>query len=502
MMARATVLLVDDEVRSLEALQRILNDDFEVLSARSAAEAEAFLEGEIVHAILCDQRMPDETGVSFLKRVRDRWPDPVRMIISGYSDSDDIIAGINEAGIYQYITKPWDPDGLLETVRGAVELFRLQQETQTASVEMKLAAPTVQRMVSEKKRLARKAFDFDRIIHAPDSPMRQVIELARKCAEFDISVLITGESGTGKELIARAIHYHSHRAQGAFVVENCGALPDQLLESELFGCKKGAFTGAYQDRIGLFEVANNGTIFLDEIGETSPAFQVKLLRVLQESEIRPLGASKIRKVDVRVVAATNKDLELEVDSGNFRRDLFYRLSAFPLHVPPLRDRPMDIPHLAYSVLKDVSRNFGKAVSGFSEGLLDQFRRYSWPGNVRELQNEIQRMVAICERDVLDESLLPPRMRGHAGASAHGAARSPDPVRLAKSASEGSGTLKDMVEVLEREAILGALQRHSGNISRIADELGLSRVGLRNKLQRYGIRKRNGNGMNGNGHHPS
>jgi two-component system response regulator HupR/HoxA len=498
---RATVLLVDDEVRSLEALKRILGDDFEVLCARSAAEAETFLEGEIVHAILCDQRMPDESGVSFLKRVRDRWPDPVRMIISGYSDSDDIIAGINEAGVYQYLTKPWNPDALLEIVRGAVELFLLQQETQTASIEMKMAAPTVQRMVSEKKRHARKAFDFDRIIHAPDSPMRQVIELARKCAEFDISVLITGESGTGKELLARAIHYNSNRTEGAFVVENCGALPDPLLESELFGCKKGAFTGAYQDRIGLFEVASNGSIFLDEIGETSQAFQVKLLRVLQESEIRPLGASKIRKVDVRIIAATNKDLEREVEDGDFRRDLYYRLAAFPLHVPPLRDRPMDVPHLAYSVLQDVSKSFGKAVSGFSEGLLDQFRRYSWPGNVRELQNEIQRMVAICERDQLDETLLSAKMQGRAANVRQGGRPDPDPVRLARSASEGGGSLKDMVEVLEREAILGALQRHGGNISRIADELGLSRVGLRNKLQRYGIRKR-GNGMNGNGHHPT
>ncbi len=330
--------------------------------------------------------------------------------------------------------------------------------------------------------------------------MRDVIELARKCAEFDISVLITGESGTGKELLARAIHYNSNRTEGAFVVENCGALPDQLLESELFGCKKGAFTGAYQDRVGLFEVASNGTIFLDEIGETSPAIQVKLLRVLQEGEIRPLGASKVRRVDVRVVAATNKELEREVDSGAFRRDLFYRLAAFPLHVPPLRERPMDIPHLAYSVLQDVSRHFGKAVSGFSEGLLDRFRQYSWPGNVRELQNEIQRMVAICERDMLDESLLPPKMSGRI--AARSAAVQPDPVRLARSAGSGPGTLKDMVEVLEREAIVEALRRHGGNISRIADELGLSRVGLRNKLQRYGIRKSNGNGMNGNGQHPS
>lgn len=485
---RASVLLVDDEVRSLEAMNRVLSDDFEVFCAGSAAEAEEVLRGEIVYAIVCDQRMPDESGVSFLTRVRDRWPDPVRMIISGYSDSDDIIEGINEAGIYQYITKPWCPAGLLQIVRGAVELFALQQETQAASVEMKLTTPHVQRMISEKRRRARKAFDFEQIVHAPDSPMRDVIELARKCAEFDISVLITGESGTGKELLARAIHYDSPRVDGAFVVENCGALPDTLLESELFGCKKGAFTGAFQDRIGLFEVADGGTIFLDEVGETSASFQVKLLRVLQESEIRPLGASKVRKVDVRVVAATNRDLEHEVSQGAFRRDLYYRIAAFPLHVPPLRERPMDVPHLAYFILKHVSKDFGKAVRGFSEKVIERFRRYSWPGNVRELQNEVRRMVALCERDLIDESLLSPKMLAGDAEAPKRVRTKAAPLHLARSASRGQSTLKEMVELLEREAILDAFHRHDGNISRIAEELGLSRVGLRSKLQRYGLRR--------------
>lgn len=498
MSRRAAVLLVDDELRSLEAMKRILGEDFDVYCARSAAEAEDVLSGEIVYAIVCDQRMPDETGVSFLKRVRERWPDPVRMIISGYSDSDDIIAGINEAGIYQYITKPWNPVELIEIVRGAVELFTLQQETQAASVEMKLATPTVQRLVSEKRRRARDAFDFGRIIHAPDSPMRALIELARKSAEFDISVLITGESGTGKELLARAIHYGSGRVGGAFVVENCGALPDPLLESELFGCKKGAFTGAYQDRIGLFEVAHDGTIFLDEIGETSAAFQVKLLRVLQESEIRPLGTSKVRRVDVRIVAATNRDLEVAVARGEFRRDLYYRLAAFPLHIPPLRERPMDVPHLAYHILQSVTRAFGKGVSGFTEGVLDRFRRYLWPGNVRELQNEIQRMVALCERDVIDESLLSPKFVSASASTPISPSRM-DPHRLAHAAGSGGATLKEMVEVLEREAIVDALERHEGNISHIADELGLSRVGLRNKMQRYHLRRNAG--ANGHGELP-
>ncbi len=299
-----TVLVVDDEVRSLETLRRVLADEFEVIGARSAAEAEGVLAGEMVQVVLCDQRMPGETGVAFLKRVRDLWPDTIRMIISGYTDSEDIIAGINEAGIYRYITKPWHPDGLLDSVREAAQLFRLQKESGGAAAEVKTSPAALAAAVDDRRRLERGRYEFERIVHAPGSPVADVIALARRATLYDISVLITGESGTGKELLARAIHYGSARGNKPFVVENCGALPDELLESELFGCKKGAFTGAYQDRTGLFEVADGGTIFLDEIGETSPSFQVKLLRVLQEGEIRPLGAQRPRKVDVRVVAAT------------------------------------------------------------------------------------------------------------------------------------------------------------------------------------------------------
>ncbi|MBY0432010.1 MAG: sigma-54 dependent transcriptional regulator, partial [Rhodospirillales bacterium] len=340
------ILVVDDEVRSLEALRRVLGEDFHVLTATHAGEAEALLEAEMVHVILCDQRMPGQHGIAFLKTVRDRWPDPVRMIISGYTDSEDIIRGVNEAGIFQYITKPWEPDELIRVVRDAVRLYALQRENESASIEMKLTASTLEQVVARKKVALKAHHHFDRILHHPDSPLRQAADLARRIAQYDISVLITGESGTGKELLARAIHYNSTRADKPFVVENCGALPDQLLESELFGCKKGAFTGAYEDRIGLFEQANGGTIFLDEVGETSPAFQVKLLRVLQEGEIRPLGARLTRKIDVRVIAATNRNLEEDVEAQRFRRDLFYRLAAFPIHLPPLRVRPMDIPLLA------------------------------------------------------------------------------------------------------------------------------------------------------------
>ena len=284
------VLVIDDELRSRESLQRVLAEEFDVLCAQNAQEAEAVLAGDLVQVILCDQRMPGETGVDFLRRARELWPDPVRMIISGFSESEDIIAGVNEAGIHQYITKPWHPEKLLECVRDAIKLYRLQKEPGGAVSDAKPSHETLNRALTDRRREQRRLFEFERIVHEPGGPMVETLALARKATQYDISVLITGASGAGKELLARAIHFGSLRGDKAFVVENCGALPDELLESELFGCKKGAYTGAYQDRIGLFELADGGSIFLDEVGETSKAFQVKLLRVLQEREIRPLGA--------------------------------------------------------------------------------------------------------------------------------------------------------------------------------------------------------------------
>jgi two-component system response regulator HupR/HoxA len=473
-MTSGAVLIIDDELRSLESLKRVLSEEFDVLLARNAEEAEAILSGDLVQAILCDQRMPGVSGVDFLRRVRETWPDPVRMIISGFSESEDIIAGVNEAGIYQYITKPWAPVKLLEAVRDAVRLYHLQKEPGGAGADAKPSHGTLNRMFSERRREQRKMFEFERIVHDPGGPMVETLALARRAAAYDISVLITGASGAGKELLARAIHFGSARGEKPFVVENCGALPDELLESELFGCKKGAYTGAYQDRIGLFELADGGAIFLDEIGETSPAFQVKLLRVLQEREIRPLGAARSRKIDVRVISATNRDLDNEVEQGRFRRDLFYRLDAFPIHLPALGERRGDIPLIAESILAEVNRAFRRKIPGFAPETLRLLRAYGWPGNVRELHNEIQRMVVMSEADeTLGPQLLSARV-------ASGGARTGAP--------DGNATLKDQVEALERAAIAKALTDCAGNISHAAEKLGLSRVGLRAKIDRYDLRK--------------
>jgi two-component system response regulator HupR/HoxA len=476
---QAIILVIDDEVRSLQTLRRVLEEDFIILTAASAAEAEAILHGETPAAILCDQRMPGQSGVAFLQHVRDTWPDPVRMIISGYTDSEDILAAINDAGIYRFIAKPWDPEALLEAVRGAVRLYDLQRQNHAISVEMKIAPQQLEKVVAEKRGRVRALYGFDSIVHAAGSPLAESIDLARRVADYDISVLITGESGTGKELLARALHYNSPRADGTFVMENCGALPDQLLESELFGCKKGAFTGAYEDRIGLFEQADGGTIFLDEIGETSPAFQVKLLRVLQEGEIRPLGGRLTRRVDVRVVAATNRDLEEEVHAGRFRQDLYYRLAGFPIHLCPLRERPGDIPLLAEMLLGEAMRRLAKPVTAFHPEAMAILRTYGWPGNVRELRNEVQRMVALAQTEVLGKDLLSPRLLRAIGTQA---------LLSSVATTAGAGSLKDQVEAFEERILKACLERRGGNISRVAEDLGLSRVGLRGKMARYGLER--------------
>jgi len=481
------ILVIDDEVRSQETLRRVLDDEFVVLCANDAQAAERILQSESVHLILCDQRMPGMTGVEFLKRAREQWPDAVRMIISGYTESEDIIAGLNDAGIYQYITKPWDPDELLDIVRGAMTLVDLQLDNANAALEIKKSPTAVEKRLKETKSKLKEHFDFSNIVHAPNSPMKDVLNLAAKGAVVDISVLITGESGTGKEILARAIHYNSNRADKSFVAENCGALPDELLESELFGCKKGAFTGAYEDRIGLFEKADGGTIFLDEIGETSPAFQVKLLRVLQDGEFRPLGAQRMRRVDVRVITATNRVLETEIRAKRFREDLFYRLSAFPINLPPLRDRPMDIPLLAQNALRHITQQFNSPVTDFSKVAMDAFLTYPWPGNVREMQNEIQRMVALSDGETLNANTLSERLTQ--GTPIEDMFDNMIDMGTAWAPIPGVG-LRDQVELLERQILSAALERHNGNISRIAEEVGLSRVGLRSKLQRYDLSRPN------------
>ena len=470
-----TVLIVDDEVRSLETLQRILEDDFDVKTAASVQEAEDVLHREWVQIILCDQRMPETTGVEFLQRVREQWPEVVRMIISGYTDSEDIISAVNEAGIYQYITKPWHPDSLLLTLHNAARLFELQRQNEVLSVELKMSPNRLAQKVTARREEIRDHFHRDDgMVRTAESCMNEVCDKIRRVAPYDVAVLISG-----KELAARALHYNSLRWDKPFVVENCGALPDELLESELFGYKKGAFTGAVEDRVGLFERANGGTVFLDEIGEVSPAFQVKLLRVLQEGEIRPLGSGQTRQVDVRVIAATNRELEAEVRAGRFREDLYYRLTTVTVCMPPLRERIEDVPLLANALLERAMQSLGKQVEGFSGEALACMQAYHWPGNVREMQNEIQQMLVMGNSERLGADLLSPKVLR--------AAPEEDEAVLDMVAGL-NGSLKDRIESLEARILRETLIRARWNKSRAARELGLSRVGLRSKLERYGLEK--------------
>ncbi|MCP5284103.1 MAG: sigma-54-dependent Fis family transcriptional regulator [Burkholderiaceae bacterium] len=461
-------------------MRRTLDEDFRVLTAGDTTAARGLLARHAVQVILCDQRMPGESGVAFLKAVRAERPEVVRIVISGYADSEDIIAGINEAGIYQYVLKPWVPQHLLDTVRGAVEASRLQHGVQRLDLDLRAGAPALRTRLGERLQAARNVYGFERIVRAAGSPLDAVCAMAQRVARHDLSVLVLGESGTGKELMARAIHYASPRAARPFVVENCAAIPDTLLESELFGHKRGAFTGATDDHIGLIQRADGGTLFLDEIGETSPLFQVKLLRVLQEGELRPVGATRTVPVDVRVIAATHRRLEDEVRAGRFREDLYYRLAGVTLQMPPLRERPGDIVPLAERLLADAATELGLPPARFDEDARAVLVGYPWPGNIRELRNEIARALALGDGPVVAATGFSPRLlhgqtgRAEAAQPAGGAAL------------PAQGTLQERLDAIEAMLLREVMLRHRWNKTRAAAELGLSRVGLRAKLLRFGL----------------
>jgi two-component system, NtrC family, response regulator HupR/HoxA len=479
--AHATVLVVDDEMRSRDAIRRTLDEDFAVLTAAGADEARQLLQRHEVAVILCDQRMPGTSGVTFLKEVRARWPEVVRIVISGYTDSEDIITGINDAGIYQYILKPWVPDHLLSTVRQAIEARTLQAGVQRLDLELRSSTPVLRQRSTERLQRARQVFDFDRIERALGSPLDAICEAAARVARYDLSVLVLGESGTGKELLARAIHYASPRAAGPFVIENCAAITDTLLESELFGHKRGAFTGAFEDHVGLFQRAHGGTVFLDEIGETSPAFQVRLLRVLQEGEVRPVGAARAVPVDVRVLAATHRDLEREVREGRFREDLYYRIAGLTLQMPPLRERCGDIAPVARRIVAEVGSELGRPQATLSNEALAALMAYPWPGNIRELRNEIGRAVALSDGDLIGPAAFSRKvLMGQTGMASRGSTTAALPA---------TGTLQERLDAIEAMVLREVLLRHRWNKTHSAQELGLSRVGLRAKLQRFGLEER-------------
>jgi two-component system, NtrC family, response regulator HupR/HoxA len=457
-----TVLIVDDEPRVLDALEAVLAAEFRVLRAGQGPDALRCLADEPdVAVILTDQRMPGMSGIELLRQSQERNPDTLRIVLTAHTDVDSLMDAINTGQIYHFLPKPWDPHELLLVVRRAAERWRLTRENVRLRDELELAYNALRR---EAAAVRERPTSFDSLVGA-ETGLRDAVALARKILDADTTVLLLGETGTGKELFARLLHANGPRHAEPFVAQNCGALPESLLESELFGHARGAFTGATGERKGLFEEADGGTIFLDEVGETSLAMQLRLLRVLQEGEIRPVGGAATRRVDVRVIAATNADLEAEVAAGRFRRDLYYRLNVFPIPLPPLRDRAEDIALLAECFLRQACRRARRVVPSIAPDALRLLRAYPWPGNVRELENELERAVALADN-------------GQPLGSAHLS----DRVAAAGAGSAAPRTLNEAVEALKRRMIEDAM-RECGSKTRAADRLGLTRQSLQQMLRR-------------------
>lgn len=446
------ILVVDDESSQRKMLKANLSlDGYTVSEADDGADAIARVSNEFFDLILMDNRMSQVDGIDALRQIKKISPGIPVIIITAYASVETAVEAL-QAGAHDYLTKPLDVDELRIKIRQTLEFWRLKEEN-----------------ILQKRRLEN-LFDRSRIIGK--SPlMKNVLETVAMVAPTEASVLILGESGTGKELIANALHQGSSRAEKRFIKVNCAALPETLLESELFGHEKGAFTGAVARRPGRFELADGGCIFLDEIGEMSPSTQAKLLRVLQEREIEPLGSTRTVKVDIRIIAATNKILSEEVKKGNFREDLFYRLNVVPITLPPLRDRKEDIPLLAEHFLAMHNEKNNRNVQGFHPRVLDALMRYSWPGNIRELENFVERAVILTREDYVAFGDLPEAIRGASGDTLTEQAR--DGIRAGM-------TVKEM----ERELIIKTLEDNDGNRTRSARMLGITRRTLQHKLKEY------------------
>jgi two-component system response regulator HupR/HoxA len=458
------VLVVDDEPDILRSFAFNYGDEFEVLTAESGARGLEMLQAHEPAVIVADQRMPAMSGTEFLQRSMDVRPEATRIILTGYTDVDAIVRAINTSRIYRYVTKPWESEELRLTLKRAVEVFHLSRENTRLVEELRRAN---ERLAAENAYL-RSAVPAHEIVGESEA-IAGISALIAKVAPTATTVLVEGETGTGKELVARAIHQDSPRCDNLFVAVNCAALSEGILESELFGHRRGAFTGADRDHKGLFEVADGGTLFLDEVSETTLALQAKLLRVLQENEIRPVGETRARPVDVRLIAATNRRLEDEVKAGRFREDLYYRLRVFPIRVPPLRDRREDVPALASHLATRLSAQIGKPVGALTPEATDLLSRCAFPGNVRELANEIERAIILAEPGApLSEDLLSDHV--------HESAVNGLPV----------GALQGRTNDFEREQILAAIARAGGVKTHAAEELGITYRGLVKKMRRLGL----------------
>jgi DNA-binding NtrC family response regulator len=461
----ARILIVDDEEIVIRSCLRILaGDEFQVESVQDGREALKKIEENPYDVVILDIMMPNIDGLEVLRRVKETHPNVDVIMITGLSQVDTAVQAM-KLGAFDYISKPFEPDELKLVVYRALERRRLLQENFTLRSE-----------VSSKYR-------FDNIIGLSPQ-MQAVYRLIAQCAPTSSTVLITGESGTGKELIARAIHYNSLRKDKPFVAVDCNALSENLLESELFGHVKGAFTSAVVNKKGMFEVAGRGTLFLDEIGNISMSIQAKLLRVLQEREFRAVGDTRTQTANFRLVTATNKDLKAMVAAGTFRDDLYYRVNIFPVHAPALRERKGDIPALAYHFLKVFSAELGKKITDISDGALSTLTNYGWPGNVRELENAVYRAAILTGDSVVRQAHLVNIIDSSQPAADLAVPRTGDELKRVKKAAR-----EKSVEDIEKQFVLEALRRNDWNVTKSAEETGMQRPNFQALMKKYTIRVR-------------
>ena len=460
----ARILVVDDEEIVIRSCVRILGESgYQVEAAQSGAEALRKVEEGRYDVMILDIMMPKMDGLEVLQRVKETHPDVDIIMVTGLSQIETAVRCM-KLGAYDYLPKPFDPDELKLVVARALERRRLLQENLNLKSE-----------VSSKYR-------FENIIGSSPA-MQGVYRLVAQCAPTNSTVLITGESGTGKELIARAIHYNSLRKDQPFVAVDCNALSETLLESELFGHVKGSFTGAVSNKKGMFEVANHGSLFLDEIGNIALSTQAKLLRVLQEREFKAVGDTRTQETNIRLITATNKDLKAMVAGGSFREDLFYRINIFPIRIPPLRERREDIHALAFHFLTVFSGELGKKVTEFSEGAMNALINHDWPGNVRELENTIQRAMILASDKVIRRAHLSNIIDASSPPDIDVPKTSDELKHLKKAAREKS------VEDIEKLFVVEALKRNSWNVTKSAEETGMQRANFQALMKKYDIRIR-------------
>jgi len=449
------LLIVDDELSMRELLELVFTEEgYSVATAESVSQAMNALAEGPAHLVISDMRLADGNGLELLRHIRERYPDTLFVLITAFASADSAIDAL-KYGAYDYITKPFDIDDLKQIVQNALRQPAVQKAPAGAGPAGGIDEPAI-------------------IGVSPQ--MIKIYKTIGVVAPTDSTILLTGESGTGKEMIARAIHEASPRKHYPFVSINCGAFPETLLESELFGYQKGAFTGAAANKRGLFEVAHRGTLFLDEIAETTPAMQVKLLRTLQEKRIRRLGGTEEILVDARIVAATNKNLEERIRDGSFREDLYYRIAVIPIHLPPLRDRREDIPALANYFLKRFNQKTGKNIRGIAPRAMERLIMGQWKGNVRELENVIERAVALETSDRVEADRLP--LLGEPAV--------PPPGAMPTEIDDSGFDLEAFLEDVEKRIILLALQKAGGVQVDAARLLGITYRSFRHRVQKLGI----------------